>query len=144
MDHATPATSSAHPNQRRWDAANPESAHMRDARKRAKAAGVPGTLTLADVRAILAPMRCSVTGLPLMRITRGAAGPLSPSIDRLVPEQGYTRENTRLVCQAFNRLRKADGVEHDTTHAHRAIAEARPFIDTIINTPRHTNMDHTS
>jgi hypothetical protein len=107
---------------RAYKAAHPEYPHLGNARRRAKGAGVPCTLTLADVRAILAPMRCSATGLPLGRGV-GVLGPLSPTLDRIEPARGYVPGNVRLVCHRFNALRGTDPVSQDYRHALRVLAE---------------------
>lgn len=105
-----------------YNRAHPEHGLFNQARQRAKRYGVPCTLTLMDVRAILAPMRCSATGLPLAH-SKGQPSALSPSIDRIEPARGYVPGNIRLVCQRFNVLRKDDHVSHDFRHALRVLAE---------------------
>ena len=132
----------AHPEQRRaysraWDAAHreerraalraykaahPERVHLHSARRRAKRFSVPCVLTLETERALLAPMRCSVTGLELVR-GKGKHGPLSPSLDRIAPALGYVPGNVRLVCQRFNVLRKDAHVSRDAEFRDRVLAE---------------------
>ena len=49
--------------------------------------------------------RCAITGLPfnLRVVGSGAARrPFAPSLDRIDSDSGYTRDNTRLVCQVVN------------------------------------------
>jgi len=106
---------------------------IHDARFRAKHARVPCTLTLADVCALLAPMRCSATGLPLMRGEGiGSTGALSPTLDRIVPALGYVPGNVRLVCHAFNARRRTDPVSQDYRHALRVLAETTHADDSAI------------
>ena len=107
-----------------WSHAHPGARLVRDARTRAKRYGVPCTLTLADVRALLAPMRCSATGLPLTHNTGGGYfHALSPSLDRLTSARGYVPGNVRLVCHRFNQLRRQDPISQDFRHALRVLAE---------------------
>tara|TARA_R100000315_G_C5233914_1_gene145005 strand:- start:1823 stop:2689 length:867 start_codon:yes stop_codon:yes gene_type:complete len=71
------------------------------ARGRAKSKGLPFTLNEEDV---VIPDKCPVFGID---IDVGAAkyAPNIPSIDRVVPELGYTKENIRIVCYRANRLK---------------------------------------
>jgi len=112
--------------------AHPEAAILDAARTRGKRYGVPCTLTLADVRELLAPMRCSATGLPLAHAT-GKASALSPSLDRIVPALGYVPGNVRLVCHRFNMLRGADPVSQDYRHALRVLAETSNTTDRAVH-----------
>ena len=53
--------------------------------------------------------KCSVTGLTLSfeKSKEYRINPLSPSLDRINSDKGYTKENTRIVCWIYN-LSKAD------------------------------------
>jgi hypothetical protein len=44
---------------------------------------------------------CEVTGVAL-DFSGGARKPYTPSLDRIIPDQGYTPENVRLVCWIYN------------------------------------------
>ena len=44
--------------------------------------------------------KCAVTGAAFK--ISGVGGPLVPSFDRIDPKKGYTKTNTRLVCQWYN------------------------------------------
>lgn len=48
---------------------------------------------------------CEITGLPFEFVQPGnyRTHPFTPSIDRIIPKLGYTKENCRLVCFAVNR-----------------------------------------
>lgn len=52
-------------------------------------------------------MTCSVTGVTLQLEWAGAGSknPWYPSVDRLDCTKGYTRDNVRAVCWAFNQAR---------------------------------------
>lgn len=65
--------------------------------------------------------QCEVTGLPFSLGQRGS-GPkrLSPSIDRIVPELGYTPENCRFVLWQVNAF-KYDGTDAEMLEIARAI-----------------------
>jgi hypothetical protein len=58
--------------------------------------------------------RCMLAGLPFKEVQVGtgqARKPYAPSLDRIDPEQPYTRENCRLVLQAVNFALNAWGDE---------------------------------
>jgi len=115
---------------RNYDEAHPEVRAVCNAHRRAKRYGVPFTLTRADAHELLAPMRCSATGLPLAH-SKGQPSALSPSIDRVEPARGYVPGNVRLVCQRFNELRGTDPVSHDFRHALRVLAETTCETDRV-------------
>ena len=64
---------------------------------------MPFTLTAGD---IVIPDRCPVFGIRLRR-TAGKRGSrdTSPSLDRIVPERGYTPSNTIVVSTRANRAK---------------------------------------
>jgi len=72
-----------------------------NARQRAKKAGVPFDLSSTEIAAMLEPMLCQVTGLPL-NFEQGPRNPFSPSLDRKVPSLGYVTENVQVVCWMYN------------------------------------------
>ena len=77
------------------------------ARKRAQQKGYPFEL---DIKWVLERYEtqngaCCLTGLPftLEFTPRGKKyHPYNPSLDKIVPAEGYTKQNTRLVCVAVN------------------------------------------
>lgn len=91
---------------RRWQANNPAKKLFNQCQQCARKRGQECTITVEMIDAMLAPMACSVTGLPLTW-ERGSArtNPWSPSIDRLDNERGYMPGNVRVVCWAFNLAR---------------------------------------
>jgi hypothetical protein len=74
---------------------------LSSARQRAKAQGVPFSLTEADIDL---PMFCPILGT-LLRVNEGLAGPDSPSLDKIDPALGYVPGNVVVVSQEANRLK---------------------------------------
>lgn len=70
-----------------------------NARSRAKARGLPFTLTRDWIMGALSSGRCAMTDLPFEFNSRS---PHAPSIDQIDPHGGYTPENSRLVVAIFN------------------------------------------
>ena len=69
-----------------------------------------GSLTPAWVSKWSAVTACPVAGLTFVLTgerANGAPHPLSPSLDRIDPKQGYTDENTRVVCNFVNVAKNA-------------------------------------
>jgi len=100
-----------------WGRAHPEyfRAYRRDPAKwpllacqqmraRAKLMGIPFNLRAAD---LVVPALCPFTRLPFdFSINKGGiARPQSPSIDRIIPEFGYTRGNVRVISMQANIVR---------------------------------------
>lgn len=73
---------------------------IKGARQRAKEKGLPFSLRVRAIQAKIDRGICEVSGLPLN--LEGGRTWDSPSIDRIVPELGYTPDNTRVVCFAVN------------------------------------------
>lgn len=76
-----------------------------NAKSRARNAGVPFTITEAD---IVIPERCPVLGFPLVR-NLGSRGGLdnSPTLDRVVPERGYVKDNIVVVSRLANTIKSS-------------------------------------
>lgn len=76
------------------------------ARRRARAAQQPFTITLEDVKAAWpSDGRCPILGIPLVVQTNGAAADGSPSLDRLNPDWGYETGNIAVISHAANRAK---------------------------------------
>jgi hypothetical protein len=76
-------------------------------RSRAKKKGMECSLTEADIDAMLVDSEgmCAVSGLPFLirdRYEDERVNPWQPSIDRIKSDEGYTRENCRVVCYIAN------------------------------------------
>ncbi len=76
---------------------------LRGARLRARKAGVPFNLKREDIQV---PTHCPILGIPLLR-SPGRAGDNNPSLDRIVPADGYVPGNVVVVSLRANRA-KAD------------------------------------
>jgi len=74
------------------------------ARIRAKRYALEFNLTTKDIEKRLRLMKCEITGLDLVLARNGTTNynPWAPSLDRKDPKKGYTKQNTRLVCVAYN------------------------------------------
>jgi hypothetical protein len=86
---------------------NPEKQMVRGARKRAKAAGVPCTITAADIHI---PMVCPALGVPLAIGDEGWT-PNSPSLDRVRPELGYVPGNVVVISHRANAIKQNASLE---------------------------------
>lgn len=77
---------------------------LREARNRAKKQNVPFNLTETALQEMLAPMRCSATGLKLCWDWSGSSrsNPWAPSLDRIEGSRGYVDGNVRIVCWIYN------------------------------------------
>lgn len=71
------------------------------AKGRSKKGGHKCDLTLAD---IIIPTNCPLLGIPL-KATGMAICANSPTLDKLVPELGYTRGNVWVISQKANRMK---------------------------------------
>ncbi len=79
----------------------------RSAKQRAKKYGVPFTLKHSDV---VVPEFCPVLGIKLKN-QRGKMCESSPTIDRLYPEKGYTKENICIMSNRANRIKSDASIE---------------------------------
>lgn len=77
-----------------------------EARMRARAKGLPFNIDLSDIHI---PETCPVLGIPLSLGT-GRHVPSSPSLDRLIPELGYTKGNVNVISM------RANMVKHNSTY----------------------------
>ncbi|WP_139375704.1 hypothetical protein [Sphingopyxis flava] len=76
-----------------------------NAKRRARKAGIPFTITMDD---IVIPSHCPVLGIPVFRMTGSkGGGDNSPSLDKINPNLGYVKGNVIVISGRANRL-KAD------------------------------------
>lgn len=75
------------------------------AKARAKRDNVPFTLELSD---IVIPEYCPVFSNVKLETKKGKLGPQynSPSLDRLIPSKGYTKENVRVISYYANTIKQ--------------------------------------
>jgi hypothetical protein len=78
-----------------------------NAKHRAATKGLPFTLVLED---IVIPDICPLLGIPIIK-GRGAYSEHSPTMDRLVPSLGYTKENTWVISMRANRIKQDASLE---------------------------------
>lgn len=94
---------------REWARANPARVMLTQAQRRASKRKLPCTLTEDGVAAMLEPMECSVTGLPLWwdrdEDLKALKNPWSPSLDRIDRQKGYVPGNVRVTCWLYNHMR---------------------------------------
>lgn len=85
-----------------WRLRDPRNMMLTKAKVRARVAGVPFTLTLADIPI---PARCPLLGIALAVATGGKVSAGSPSVDRLRPELGYVPGNVWVISHRANALK---------------------------------------
>jgi hypothetical protein len=82
----------------------PEAIIFTHARTRAQEKKLPFRITVNDINI---PEKCPVLGIPLERNAQHY-GDSSPSLDKVIPELGYTPENCWLISWPANKL-QGDG-----------------------------------
>ena len=71
---------------------------LESAQNRARAKGLPINITLED---IVVPTHCPILGIKLEK-SEIKASEASPSLDRIVPEKGYVKENIQVISKKAN------------------------------------------
>lgn len=74
------------------------------AKKRARQDGLPFTLTVSDVHL---PKLCPVFGEPLVVGTGKGPTPWSPSLDKIIPANGYVPGNVMVMSQKANLMKNS-------------------------------------
>jgi hypothetical protein len=100
-------------NGRAYDRRNPEARMANSARERSKR---NGTLCTIAKNEIVIPDLCPILGIPLKRGNRSSHDD-APSLDRIIPEEGYVAGNVNVVSYRANRLKN-----NGTPEEHRLIA----------------------
>lgn len=97
---------------KQWHKKNPITTLLYYVKRRAQKNNIPFDLTNKD---ITIPKVCPVLGIPLTLRTRvnsaGCPHDDSPSIDRLIPELGYVKNNIIIVSMKANRIRNNSTIE---------------------------------
>ncbi len=80
---------------------NPEIFMLRNAKARALAKNLDFNIEIED---ITIPEFCPILGIKL-EISEGAPSSSSPSLDRIIPELGYTKGNVRVISNLANSMK---------------------------------------
>lgn len=112
---------------RRWALKNPAKKLLIQCRDSARRRGRDCTITAEHLDALLGPMTCSATGLPLTLENDSSTvrNPWAPSVDRLDNSKGYAPGNVRIVCAIYNMMR-ADWSDDVVLRVVRALADRAP------------------
>jgi hypothetical protein len=86
---------------REWRQRYPAKTLLYDARRRSKMRGTPCTLELPDVEKVISGWTCVYCDSQVGTFTGGQRAQ-SATLDRLIPELGYTPANTVLACHSCN------------------------------------------
>jgi hypothetical protein len=89
------------------DIANPALPMWTSARQRARKSGVPFRITPDD---IVIPPCCPVLGIPIQR-GAGRLRDASPSLDRIIPAEGYVVGNIAVISYRANRIKNDSTLE---------------------------------
>lgn len=81
---------------------------LSDAKTRARKKGLKFNLSVED---IVVPPCCPYLGIPLVT-SNSSKGDDSPTLDRIVPELGYTKGNVEVISERANRI-KNDGTPEE-------------------------------
>ena len=86
-----------------WEKDNPQKVLLFHSKTRAKKKGLPFTLEVED---IVIPEKCPILGIKLKR-GKGIGGAVasSPSLDRIIPEKGYTKGNVQVISHRANQIK---------------------------------------
>ncbi len=86
---------------------NSKTGMLNDARRRAKIKGLEFSITVDD---IFIPEKCPILGIPLKQ-GNGKPEDGSPSLDRIDPAKGYTKENVWVISYKANRIKNNATIE---------------------------------
>jgi len=82
---------------------NRDSRALSNIKRRAKQKGIEFNLTLEDIQNVLV---CPVFGFKLERAKGSGGKPTSPSVDRINPTKGYTKDNVQVISQLANNMKQ--------------------------------------
>jgi hypothetical protein len=98
----------------------------RNARQRATDKGLRFSLSKEFIEAALKKGKCQATGVAFdfneSSGGKGQSNPWSPSLDRIDPNKGYTKDNVQVVALIYNRAKGADS-ENDVRQLARKLCE---------------------
>lgn len=94
---------------------------LADIRQRAKSRNIPCDLDLPFLMEKFQTNRCELSGLEWR--SESTITPYSPSIDRIDPSLGYTKDNVRVILMGLNAL-KGSGTDQDMKTIILAMAKA--------------------
>ncbi len=88
---------------RRWRDRNPEYYLFYMAKRRARRDGLEFSISIEDIPTV--PTHCPVLGIPLFKRNDGKKGPCdnSPTLDRVDPTRGYSKDNLVVISYKANR-----------------------------------------
>lgn len=86
----------------------------KDARYRARKKSLPFNIEPSD---IVIPELCPIFGRPLAVSSTGKPDDWSPSLDRIIPEMGYTKGNVVVVSNRVNKIKSNATIEELKTIA---------------------------
>jgi hypothetical protein len=93
--------------QLKWREENLDWELWHKAKKRSEKSGLPFEIERSD---IIIPDTCPVLGIPLF-ITKGTIGDNSPTIDKVIPERGYVKDNIVVISARANRIKSDASLE---------------------------------
>jgi hypothetical protein len=85
----------------------PEHLIWMETKKRAKKRGIPFEIEVSDV---VIPKVCPILGIELS-FGVGRVHDASPSLDRIVPEKGYVKDNCFIISSKANRMKQENTLE---------------------------------
>ena len=88
---------------RRFNKNNPNYLLWRNAKRRSLAKNIYFDLEKEDIEI---PMICPVLKIPMFSsVGNRGGGPASPTIDRIDPRKGYTKDNIQVICKRANTIK---------------------------------------
>lgn len=85
-----------------WRSKNPKAYILQNAKSRAKKKGFDFNLTVDDFEI---PDFCPVLGIPLELVWGEGTKDNKPSLDRIDPNKGYTKDNVQVISWRANNLK---------------------------------------
>jgi hypothetical protein len=99
--------------QKQWKLNNLEKYLVQGAKQRAKKYGIPFDITYKDIQI---PECCPYLGIKLIPFSKWS----SPSLDKIIPERGYVKDNIQVISTKANTM-KNNATQSELLHFARAI-----------------------